>query len=275
MTNQNHTDALNSVKAKIRALAAKTVDRGCTENEANVAMQKVGDLLDQYNLNMTEVLLADEEIIQQRVTDGAGKNTSPIKHCTVAIARFCDVQVWMARAKAKWVELSNGKLEKQITEPAGYVFMGFEPDVMMAVHLYEIIQSAMQTELERFKQTDTYMEANNYVGGRRRASTSFLRGMALTVYNRLDDMKDDMNEAEARRNAAELQETGRALVVAKNKLIDQARKDAGIRLVTRHTYERQSNYSAKTAGGAAGQRVNLNRPVGGGSTGGQRMIGHG
>ena len=44
---------LGKVKARIRALAAKTVERGCSEAEAMAAAAKVGELLDVYGLSMS------------------------------------------------------------------------------------------------------------------------------------------------------------------------------------------------------------------------------
>jgi hypothetical protein len=46
---------LNKIKAKIKALASKTIDAGCTEHEASEAMAMVGRLLAQYNLSMSEI----------------------------------------------------------------------------------------------------------------------------------------------------------------------------------------------------------------------------
>jgi hypothetical protein len=56
---------LEKVKARIRALAARTVDRGCTEAEAIAAAQKVGELLEVYGLSMSEVELRQEACVQK------------------------------------------------------------------------------------------------------------------------------------------------------------------------------------------------------------------
>jgi hypothetical protein len=45
---------LDRIKLKIKALAAKTVSNGCSEEEALSAMLGVGRLLSQYNLKMEE-----------------------------------------------------------------------------------------------------------------------------------------------------------------------------------------------------------------------------
>ncbi|RYJ03496.1 MAG: DUF2786 domain-containing protein, partial [Acetobacteraceae bacterium] len=57
---------LAKVKARIRALAAKTVERGCSEAEAMAAAAKVGELLEVYGLSMSEVELREEACVQAR-----------------------------------------------------------------------------------------------------------------------------------------------------------------------------------------------------------------
>ena len=41
---------IDRLKARIQALRAKTVENGCTEQEALAAAAKVADLLDQHDL---------------------------------------------------------------------------------------------------------------------------------------------------------------------------------------------------------------------------------
>ena len=55
-----HTADLEKLKGRIQALRAKTVENGCTEEEALSAAAKVADLLDQYDLSLTDVELREE-----------------------------------------------------------------------------------------------------------------------------------------------------------------------------------------------------------------------
>jgi len=47
--------ALDKLKTRIQALRAKTIDNGCTEDEALSAVAKVAELLDRYDLSLTDV----------------------------------------------------------------------------------------------------------------------------------------------------------------------------------------------------------------------------
>src|SRR5262249_15499778 len=58
---------LDRVKAKIHALATKTVDRGCSEDEEMSAMEKVGKLLEQYNLTMEECDVREEKCVSVKI----------------------------------------------------------------------------------------------------------------------------------------------------------------------------------------------------------------
>src|ERR1700748_2874066 len=84
------------VKARIRALAEKTVSNGCTEAEAMAAAEMVGRLLERYALSMEEIDVREALCVHVEVPIG-GKQRRPIDGCVTAIARFCDCRVWVSR----------------------------------------------------------------------------------------------------------------------------------------------------------------------------------
>ena len=49
-----HT-SLDKLKTRIQALRAKTIDNGCTEDEALAAAAKVAELLDRHDLSLTDI----------------------------------------------------------------------------------------------------------------------------------------------------------------------------------------------------------------------------
>ena len=51
---------LDKLTARIQALRAKTIDNGCTEDEALTAAAKVAELLDRYDLSLSDVELRAE-----------------------------------------------------------------------------------------------------------------------------------------------------------------------------------------------------------------------
>ena len=71
------TTELSRVKARIQALAEKTVSNGCTEAEAMAAAEMVGRLLERYALSMEEIDVREERCVQIAVPIG-GKQRRPI-----------------------------------------------------------------------------------------------------------------------------------------------------------------------------------------------------
>ena len=116
------TTEIARVKARIKALAEKTVSNGCTEAEAMAAAEMVGRLLERYALSMEEIDLREERCVQVNVPIG-GKQRRPIDGCVTAIARFCDCKVWVVR---------DGMTPS-------YVFFGFEADTALAGYLFSVI----------------------------------------------------------------------------------------------------------------------------------------
>src|SRR3954451_1864406 len=160
---------LAKVKAKIKGLAAKTVDAGCSEHEAMHAAEMVGRLLDQYNLSMDEIDIREEVCVLGEVPAGS-KRRMPVDAAVVPIARFCDVKTWHAKRE-------DGS--------AVYCFYGFEPDVAMAVHLFTVVAAAVRAESATFKRSEPYAAAGN----RWLATASFQRGLVDRISDRLELLK--------------------------------------------------------------------------------------
>ena len=69
--------ALDKLKLRIQALRAKTMDNGCTEAEAMMAAAKVAELLDRYDLTLSDVELR-ESACERRVFETRRKNRIPL-----------------------------------------------------------------------------------------------------------------------------------------------------------------------------------------------------
>ena len=55
-----NTAELDKLRARIQALRAKTIDNGCTEDEALSAAAKVAELLDRHDLSLSDIELREE-----------------------------------------------------------------------------------------------------------------------------------------------------------------------------------------------------------------------
>ena len=233
---------LSKVKARIRALAAKTVDRGCSEAEALAAAAKVGELLDVYGLSMSEVELREEACIQRRIGDQGTAGTA-LRWLLPALLRFCECRGW-----------TDGRHE--------IVLYGLEPDVQMAEYLLHVIAAALRWEENRYRVGREYLEA-----ARKHTPQSVLRsyryGFGDRVSKRLDAMSDvRQREQAAKREAAMGRSASTALVVAKEKKIEEGFRTLGVRLRTVRSSATIRDKGAFGRGAEAGGRVGLDRPVG-------------
>ena len=231
------TTELSRAKARIKALAEKTVSNGCTEAEAMAAADMVGRLLERYALSMEEIDVREERCVRLEVPIG-GQRRRPIDGCVTAIARFCDCKVWIAR---------------DLVVPS-YVFFGFDADTTMAGYLFSVIDRAMATALVDFRVRHPELRGVDL----RWSSTSFQQGMAARVAKRLDQMHRERDA-----NVVAQRSTGTALILIKQQVVEDAFRDTRIRLVSIAGLSRARASGAFRQGLAAGDHVNLNRPVGG------------
>jgi hypothetical protein len=236
------------VKGRIKALTEKTVANGCTEAEAMAAADMVGRLLERYALSMDEIEIRTARCVQAEVPIG-GRRRRPIDGCVPTIARFCDCKVWLARASAPDPEQPDFD---RMPFGSRYVFFGFETDTVLATYLFTVIDRAVVTETVAFKQLNSRFRGVRL----RQASTSFQHGVVARVSERLDAMHSARDAAVHAQRAA-----GTALILAKNRVVADAFRETDVRLTSMSAMGRRVITTAFRAGRAAGDRVNLNRPV--------------
>src|SRR5690348_10094891 len=76
---------LDGLKARIQALRAKTIENGCTESEALAAAAKVAELLDRYDLSLSDIEIRAAPC-EQRAFETKRKKRVPLDGCVGAIA---------------------------------------------------------------------------------------------------------------------------------------------------------------------------------------------
>nr|WP_245211823.1 DUF2786 domain-containing protein [Neoroseomonas oryzicola] len=231
---------LEKVKGRIRALAARTVDRGCSEAEALAAAQKIGELLEVYGLTMSEVELRQEVCVQRQVVF-TGARLQALGVIFLSVIELTETRGWM---------VGRGT----------FVFYGLEPDVLMAEYLLHLVASAVDHEEAAYRSSEAYRRSRATPQNRLR---SFRYGFAERVSTRIEEIASHRRAAAeaARAQAA----TGTALVVVKEEIIAKGFRTLGIRLRTSYTTRTVRDGAAYRQGAEAGGRVNLQRPVRGGA----------
>src|SRR5665213_468285 len=142
---------LDRVIQRIQALRAKTVDRGCTEEEAMAATAKVAELLDRHDLTLDEVSVR-KSACEGAAIDTGRRRRAPVDSCNRPVADFCDCRVWSEQT-------DGGALR--------YIFFGLKADVEAARLLHDLIEAAFETETAAFRNTEIYLTLR---GGDRRVA---------------------------------------------------------------------------------------------------------
>lgn len=227
--------ALDKLKARIQGLRAKTTDNGCTEGEALSAAAKVAELLNRYDLSLTDVEIQDASC--ERLAYETHRNKRiPLGDCIGAIANFCDCRVWR---------------ENSPTGDARYVFFGLRSDIEAARYLTELIDSAVRFELGRYKTSTAYQRFRHQE--RHMTNASFTLGMVASIADKLTAMKAGRDQAN---NVA-----GRDLVVLKSAVVDAELNRLDLKLTTVRRPARMVTPEAYDAGDTAGASLAINLDI--------------
>lgn len=123
---------LDKLRARIQALRAKTVEQGCTEEEALAAAAKVAELLDRHGLSLSELDMR-RQTCEGAVIETGRRRRAPIDDCVATVAAFCDCRHWIETDAA-------GELR--------FIFFGLPGDVAGARCLYDMVAAALDLAIQ-------------------------------------------------------------------------------------------------------------------------------
>lgn len=220
---------------KVRALMAKTVENGCTEEEHLAALAKAQAMIDAYVITDAELSLTKEEkAVFRREPKGTPDPHSIKRQLAVGVAKFASCKVW-----------------RDNREGAGaLVFCGLRSDAQFATWLLDHLALYVQKALAEHLMGDLA-----YGGDRRLVINGFVIGCCSRISGRLNELVTG-SQAAAVGNS-------RALVVVKDAAITAKMAEAGVNLRKSRSSSRQYDAGAYAAGRAAGDRASFGRPVSG------------
>lgn len=195
--------ALERLMQRIQGLRAKTVERGCTEQEALSAAEKVAELLDRYGLSLGELDFKAQACEGISIQTNR-RRSNAIDSCVSTVAAFFECRVWVERAP-------QGELR--------YVFFGLRGDVAAAQYLYEMVEHAFEAETNTFRSGRLYAKQSD----RRSATNSFQIGLASGIITKLRTLRTS-------RDAQLRSASGRDLVPVKAALVDEELSKLGLSL---------------------------------------------
>ncbi len=229
---------------RIKALLSKTTANGCTEAEAMAALEMASRMMDAHNIADADITFGGEETVQEGFA--YKRNNFVPKSVAYAIARYTGTKVWNATGWA-------GK-DSEI------IYFGLESDVMLANWLTSTLNDCAQRALKDYLKGLAFPTTRHKTFAR----NGFLMGFCSRVSDRMEALEEASRQASPVVN-------GRALVVVKGALVEEAFAGMNLRLKDGRRTRRRAGADAYGAGKAAGDRANFSRPVTGGA--GQALIG--
>jgi hypothetical protein len=228
----NRTEQIAAIAAKIRALLAKTTEQGCTESEALLAASKAQQLMEKYQLSLTETELRAEQILRDRRPSKGRIDDTVRNGLAMAIAAFTDCRCYV-----------NGYRVKET------VYTGLESDVQFARFLHDSLADFIDRGAKRAMKD----------GLDRR---SFSLGASHRIAERLrEEVK--ARKAEAAKNRGSGVDL---MVMTKANMLDRFFKDIGLKLRSRTQSVARGDGGSYSAGHSYGNGATFSRPVNGGGS---------
>jgi hypothetical protein len=217
------------IVARIRALRAKTVENGCTEDEAISAAAKVVEMLARYNLTVEEAELRASpfETHEDRALDAVGER---LWKPAAAIAALTGAKTWTSGPGV---------------HPVVNTFFGFDHEVEVARYLLDICAGAMRREQTKIMTGIRFLSPAR----QRRRVLPFLDGMADRLHARITALIPPAP-------------IGTGIVVLRGQLIDAALAEKGLTFHKARPRPSRDFEPAYLNGLRAGDRVALNPGLG-------------
>jgi len=225
-----------SILNKIRALRAKAQNAASTQAEVEAAAAAAAKLMVKHDLDESQITDAQT---RSGAVEGAFKPP------------YQDIEE-VIRYVFKGVETMTETKGYRDTINNDFRFIGLEPDVEMALYLFEMITQSAKRCWNSFVQSE--FEAGRVAHKSRRPS--FYIGFGEAIQAKLTELAED-------RMAARSQAVGTALVIRKQDAIRDKMQEMGLTLRKGRT-PRQSSVDPRafSAGVTSANSVNLNRPFG-------------
>jgi len=219
-----------AITGRIRSLLAKTVDNGCTEAEALAAALKAKELMDTYQIDLSEEELEADGFVRGWAEQPQARRFNAQWRLCDAVADYCEVKVWGQGRRV--------------------VFFGLRSDVELANWLVKALESFVWQKADEFG--GDYFEKRNFAMGC------------------VDRIKDRLREEASHRRSPVMAGTGKSLVVVKQQLVEREYAKLGLRLrCCSSSYTSGGSDTARRAGHAAGDKATFGRPFSSSQTGGR------
>jgi hypothetical protein len=234
----NTKDDNTKLYTRIKALLAKTTEAGCTEEEAATAAEKARQLIEAYQVNMTEFELVAEGFTQILFRWSSREISNVQRQICVGIAYYTGTRGWMA---------NDGKTQQQVS----HHFFGLKSDVMFAGYLLSSLTNFI------IREADQYIKSNfHHYYNAKKERADFIFGCAKTISARL---------IKERKDTVQVKGTGTALVTIDKRSLVTAKLAEKHNIILTSTAGKRKDIHSKDnfeAGKSKGNEASFSRPLG-------------
>lgn len=247
--------AKEKIAAKIRALLAKTVSNGCSEEEAMAAMAKASAMMAAHQITLTEAEVKSEgfETIRRDFEDK--RKSFVCYHMCVAIGEYTDCKPFISGDANSGVPRFFGL--KSDAEFAGWLCDSLADFILYAADRH--IRSTMAKMVR--EQGMTARQAQSAMKNKTQMWESFVLGCTGRIRERMRATKP-VQKVRASSTSTAL------VVIDKRKMVDCEFAERFGKLKPGKAYKKTISAGSYSAGQDAGNRASLNRPIGKVSTSG-------
>ena len=164
----------DNLKARIRKLLDRTVDRGCTEAEAEAAMDLAARLMQEHGLSRDDLVMTMED-------------------CRRPVTKRASPRDWVLSAIARGLGCSVLRI---VGRDAHARFYGAEPAPQIAAYIADRCLVTVETELRQFRQT-TYYKRKRTARAKTAAGRAFIEGMCMGLARKVLDRFDENGQVAA------------------------------------------------------------------------------
>lgn len=161
------------LRARLRALLAKTTDAGCSEAEAIAAAEKAAELMRDYALTHDDVYMTEKVIPAPQKLEG--------KALIIGVIAIATNSAIVHTAK-------SGKASI-------FTVYGFEPGPDIAEYLYTVCSRLIEQELALFRRSEFYRRRRS-AATRRKASADFVDGMVMRLADKVMELFEDNRDGD-------------------------------------------------------------------------------
>lgn len=247
---------VSRLASKLQALRKMAEDPSSNRHEAERAVNQLSHLLAKHGIEDLDRLdFEAPQFIERFVPVASHSGYKPLLHIAFDIGRFCGVETLIH--SSRWLA---GTLytdwDKAPAQTIGY--FGAPGDVAMAVYLSELIYLSLYRELQAYRQSDAYRRERQCGRHPGTLRSSFRTAFMQQLCYRLRGARESVENAWLTDTPS-----AQALVTQRAHAIQQAlqQRYAKIGSARQRRVAGVRSRSALSAGRAAANRFNLNRPV--------------